>query len=580
MKYLLRHLKPFIKYIILIFICVMLQAIADLFLPNLMSNIVDKGIVSEDFSYILKTGGVMLIITLFGGIASILLNYFSSKTGAGLAKNMRHEIFEKVESFSLSEFQKIGTNSLITRTTNDINQVQMVTILFLRLAFMAPFMGIGSFILAINKSKDMSFIILSGVIVILVLVLTIFKIVSKKFDLLQKLIDKTNLIARENLKGVRVIRAFRKEKEQHKKFTDTAIELEDVNLFINRMGALLNPMMNLVLNIVTIIILWVGSSLVDKNLLGIGDMMAFMQYAMLIMTSFLMLSVLFILIPRALISLSRIKEVIDSTDTIKEPKVGKKGIKDLSGQLEFKNVSFHYPGGLDPVLKDISFKVEKGQTLAIVGSTGSGKSTLINLILRFFDVSEGSILVDGVNVKDYKLKTLREKIGYVPQKSILLQGTIKENIMYKSPNDFNNMEKLKRATDIAQATSFILAKKDGFDSYVSQGGTNFSGGQRQRLSIARAIYSNPEFLIFDDSFSALDLKTDKLLRSEIKKHLTDQTKIIVTQRISTIKDADLIVVLDNGEQVGIGNHKFLLKNCLVYQEIAKSQEKGDEPYEK
>jgi len=569
MKQLMYYLKPFRKSILAIFLFVLLQALADLYLPNFMSKIVDEGIVSKDILYILKIGLLMLLVALLGGLASILLNYFASKVGAGLAKNMRHDIFKKVESFSLMELESIGTNSLITRTTNDVNQIQMTLTLVLRLAFLAPMMGVGAIILAISKSSSMSLIILGGILVICAFIFFIFRVVSKQFDLLQKLLDKTNLITRENLKGVKIIRAFHNEKTQHQKFVKVIENLENVNWFINKMAALMSPVMNFILNMVTILILWMGSKYIAGNLLGVGDMMAFMQYAMQIMMSFLMFSVLFILVPRAMISLARIKEVLTYKEEISSPQFPKKPKPTEIGTIEFRHVSFRYPEGKNDVLKDISFSLKKGETLIIIGSTGSGKSTLMNLILRFYDVTKGSIFIDGVDVRDYDIEQLRKKIGYVPQKNILFAKTIKENVLYGAKKQSDDV--LKRATDIAQATSFILDKEKQFLEPVSEEGNNLSGGQKQRLAIARALASDPEILLFDDSFSAVDLKTDRNIKQALEKKEQDKTKLIVTQRIDRTFQHAKIMVLEKGQVVGLGTHQSLMKSCKVYQEIEKSQ---------
>jgi len=520
-------------------------------------------------NYILKTGFVMLLISLAGGACAVLVGFLSARTSAGLGRNLRKSVFAKVESFSNTEFDKFSTASLITRTTNDINQVQMVVIMLMRMAFMAPIMGIGGIIRALEKSLSMSWIIALGVILLLCLIFTIFSIATPKFKIIQKLVDRINLVSRENLSGMMVIRAFGTERFEEERFDRANRDLTNTNLFINRVMTCMFPMMNLIMNGITLLIIWVGAHQIANSSMQVGDMMAFMQYAMQIIFSFLNVSMMFIMIPRASVSAGRVAEVLETEPVIVDPKEPKKFDEALKGVVEFKNVSFRYPGAEEDVLKNISFKALPGKTTAIIGSTGSGKTTLVNLIPRFYDVTEGQVLVSGVDVREVSQKELREKIGYVPQKAVLFSGTIESNLKYA--NDRASKEDLEEASEIAQAMEFISEKPDGFQSEIAQGGANVSGGQKQRLSIARALVKKPEIYIFDDSFSALDYRTDAALRRQLKEKTATSTVLIVAQRIATILNADQIIVLDEGKIVGIGTHRELMENCRTYQEIALSQ---------
>ncbi|BAH06707.1 hypothetical protein CKR_1656 [Clostridium kluyveri NBRC 12016] len=519
--------------------------------------------------YIINTGMIMLLISLLGGICTIIVGFLASKTAAGLARNLRKKIFEKVERFSNKEFDDFSTASLITRSTNDITQIQMLMVIMIRMVFYAPIMGIGGVIRAIQKSSSMSWIIAVAVIVLLGLIFIIFAVAFPKFKIIQKLIDRLNLVTRESLSGMMVIRAFNTQNFEEERFDRANKDVTNTNLFVNRVMACMMPVMMLIMNGVTLIIVWIGSHEVANASMQVGDMMAFMQYAMQIIMAFLMLAVMFILIPRASVSAQRIDEVFRKEILISDPKTPKHFDDSIKGVVEFKNVSFRYPGAEEDILKSISFKTLPGKTTAFIGSTGSGKTTLINLIMRFYDVTKGEIFVNGVNVKDVSQQELRDKIGYVPQKSYLFSGTIESNIKYA---DKNAAEKdIKNSAEIAQAMEFISTKQEGFKTEISQGGANVSGGQKQRLSIARALLKKPEIYLFDDSFSALDFKTDAALRRSLKKETAGCTFLIVAQRISTIIDADEIIVLDNGNIVGTGTHKELMENCDVYKEIALSQ---------
>ncbi len=521
--------------------------------------------------YILSSGLKMLLIALLGTVAAMSSAYLSSRVGSGVARDLRKAVFQKVESFSHTEFNKFSTASLITRTTNDITQVQMLMIMLLRIVLFAPMMGIGALIKALTHSTSMTWIIMMILIVILVVLIILIKVVLPKFKIIQSLIDRLNLTMRENLSGVLVIRAFGNEKHSEERFDKANDDLTKVNLFVNRAMATLMPILMFIMNIATVLVVWVGAQQLDLGNIAIGEMLAFIQYAMHIIMSFLFIAMIFVMIPRASVAAERIYEVLSTDVMIKDPDVPLPFDKEQKGLVEFKDVSFKYPGAHLAVLSHISFTALPGQTTAFIGSTGSGKSTLIHLIPRFFDVSEGEVLVDGVNVKDVKQHDLRELIGLVPQKGVLFSGTIRSNLEY-GVNDVTD-DQLQEAIRIAQAQEFVESKPKGMEEEISQGGTNVSGGQKQRLAIARALVKNPEILIFDDSFSALDFKTDAVLRKELSQ-LTQKnhhTVFIVGQRIASIMDADQIIVLDKGEIVGKGTHEELMKNCQVYQEIAYSQ---------
>lgn len=569
MKKILNCLRPFKLLIFIVIIFIVLEVLAELALPSLMSFIIDKGIVNNDLTYIFKIGLIMLIIALVGGLVQVVISYLSAKIGVGFASNLRNKIFTKVETFSLNEFATFGTNSLITRTTNDVNHVSQAIIMFIRIALMAPIMGIGGVFMALRQSISMSRVILIGIVLIIIFVVIIFNLMNNKFTKLQGLIDKLNLVTREILTGTRVIRAFNNEKYEENKFKNTNEELTDTNLFINRLGALIDPMVNLIFDIITIGIIWTGAFQINKGYLQVGELIAFAQYASLIMTSFLMVSILFIMAPRAMTSAKRIKDILELEPVIKDKNKPKKLPHLKKWELVFKNVTFNYPDSTLPVLKDVTFTIKSGETLAIIGSTGSGKSSIINLIPRFYDVSEGLVTINGINIKDLKIKELRACLGYIPQKSMLFSGTIKDNIKYAS--DQITDEQMLNAAKISNSYEFIKNKEKRFTDSIIERGSNLSGGEQQRLQIARAIASDPKIYIFDDSFSALDFKTDKEVRKNLKSITKDKIIIIVAQRIGTIKQADKILVLDEGEVVGYGKHHDLLLNCPVYKEIALSQ---------
>ena len=530
------------------------------------------GIDMEDTQtkYVLSTGGKMLGIALLGMIASIIVGFLASRVSASLGRNLRDKVFTKVTTFSNAELNDFSTASLITRSTNDIQQVQQFTVMMLRMVFYAPILGVGGVLRALETNTSMAWIVGVAVIGILILVATLFTIAIPKFKIVQKLVDKVNLVMRESLNGSLVIRAFSTQKHEEERFDKANQDLTKTNLFVSRLMTAMMPTMMFIMNGVILLIVWVGAKEIDQGAIQVGDMMAFMQYAMQIIMSFLMLSMVSIILPRASVSAGRIGEILDKELTIidSENAIGLK--EDIDGTLEFRNVSFKYPGAEECVLKDLSFTAKPGETTAFIGSTGSGKSTLINLIPRFFDVTKGEILLDGINIKDIKLHDLREKIGYVPQKGTLFTGTIESNIRYGKNHDVNE-EGVLKAIEISQSKEFIDDKTDGINSEISQGGTNVSGGQKQRLSIARALAKRPKILIFDDSFSALDFKTDSMLRESINENIKDRTMLIVAQRINTIINAEKIIVLDEGQIVGMGTHKELLKTSSIYKQIALSQ---------
>ncbi|MDB2116980.1 ABC transporter ATP-binding protein [Clostridium paraputrificum] len=520
-------------------------------------------------NYMFLAGAKMLGIALLSAIATIVVGFLGARVAATLGRNLRSKVFNKVMSFSNTEMDKFSTASLITRSTNDIQQVQMLMVMMLRVVIYSPIIAIGGIIKVTKTNTSMTWIIAVAVIAILSLVMILFIVVMPKFKVVQKLVDRVNLVTREILTGIPVIRAFSTQKYEEKRFDKANLDLTKTNIFVNRVMACMMPAMMLVMNGISVLIMWNGAHGVDSGAMQVGDMMAFIQYTMQIIMSFLMISAISIMLPRAAVCVQRVDEVI-STDLIIEDKEQTENFKeDKKGYIEFNNVSFKYPNAEEDVLSDISFVAKPGETTAFIGSTGSGKSTLINLIPRFYDVTEGSIKVDGVDVRNVSQHDLREKIGYVPQKGILFSGTIDSNLRY-GREEATDVE-IVRAAEIAQAIDFISSKPERFETEISQGGTNVSGGQKQRLSIARAIAKNPEIYIFDDSFSALDFKTDSALRKALKQETSDSTVLIVAQRISTILHADQIIVLDEGKVVGKGTHNELLKNCEVYKQIALSQ---------
>ena len=520
-------------------------------------------------NYIFLAGAKMIGIALISMAAAVVVGFLGSRVAAKVARNLRGEVFGKVMEFSNKEMEQFSTASLITRSTNDIQQIQMFIVIFLKMVLYAPILGLGGVYKVFQTDISMSWIIALAVVAIFIVILTLFAVVMPKFKVVQKYVDKLNLVTREIVTGIPVIRAFSTQEHEYKRFEAANKDLTKTNLFVNRVMAGMMPIMMLIMNGVTVLIVWNGSKAIDAGNMQVGDMMAFMQYAMQIIMSFLMISMISILLPRAAVSAARVNEVLDTDIVLKDIESPKKFIESRKGYVEFKNVSFKYPDGDENVLENISFTARPGETTAFIGSTGSGKSTLVNLIPRFYDVTEGEILVNGVNIKEVSQHDLRDKIGYVPQKGVLFSGTIESNLKYGNIEASDRV--VKKAAEIAQATEFINSKPEKFESPIAQGGTNVSGGQKQRLSIARAIAKEPEIYIFDDSFSALDYKTDATLRRALKEETGDSTVLIVAQRISTILHADQIVVLDEGKVVGKGTHKELLKTCEVYREIAESQ---------
>ncbi|MFA6393724.1 MAG: ABC transporter ATP-binding protein [Patescibacteria group bacterium] len=569
-KYLKSYTPQLVSLVALIFVTVA----ATLQLPDYMAKIINEGIIRSDNSIIFYNGLLMLLIALGGAVCTIGVGYFSSKIATGFSRDIRNKVFSRVESFSLVEFNKFSTASLITRSTNDIQQIQMVTVLLLRMVLQAPIMGLWAIFKAYHLAASLSWIIALAVTILLGVIFVMFAIALPKFKVLQKLVDRLNLVTRENLTGLHVIRAFDNEKLEQAKFEKANVDLTAANLFVNRLMVVMQPVMMLILNLTSILIVWAGSHLINSGNLEIGSMIAFMQYAMQVIMSFLMISIVFIMVPRASVSAGRVNEVIDTEPIIKDPLKPISTEKLHGGAVEFNNVTYCYHGADTPVLKNISFKARPGETTAFVGSTGSGKSTLINLIPRFYDVSSGEILLDGVNVREYKLKDLYAKIGYVPQKGVLFSGTVESNIRYGAPKATET--EVKKSAEISQAEEFIRNLEGKFNAPIAQGGANVSGGQKQRLSIARAIIKKSEIYIFDDSFSALDFKTDAMLRRALKAATENKTVLIVAQRISTILSAEKIIVLNDGKIVGEGTHKQLLKDCKVYREIAYSQLSEDE----
>lgn len=511
----------------------------------------------------------MAALAFLGMAASVMVGFLASRVGASTGRNLRSRVFKKVVDFSNNEFDHFSTASLITRSTNDIQQIQLLTVMLLRIVLYAPILAIGGIWQVFQTNVSMSWIIALAVVLIALVILVLFLVAMPKFKILQTLVDKVNLVMREILTGLPVIRAFSTERHEEKRFDAANIDLTKTNLFVNRAMTFMMPVMMLIMNGVSVLIMWTGAHGIDEGQMQVGDMMAFIQYTMQIIMGFLMLCMLSIMLPRAAVAADRVEEVLQSKTVIHDPEQPKAFDENEKGMLRFDHVSFRYPGAEENVLHDISFTAKPGQTTAIIGSTGSGKSTLVNLIPRFYDVTEGSITLDGVDIREVSQHDLRDRLGYVPQKGLLFSGNIASNIMFGNPD--GSEDEMVEAAEIAQATEFIEAKPERYESHIAQGGSNVSGGQKQRLSIARAIAKHPEVFIFDDSFSALDFKTDVTLRKALRKKTKDSTVLIVAQRISTILNAEQIIVLDEGRVAGMGTHSELLKNCEVYQQIAASQ---------
>lgn len=564
----IKHIKPYYLNIAAVVLLTLGGIMLELLLPTLMANVVDIGIVNGDMPYILKTGGLMLVFAFSAIILMTGVSFFASKTALGFGRDIRRSLFVNVENFSLQAFDKFGTASLITRSTNDVKQVQDVLNMILRMMTRAPLMLIGGIIMAVSREPGLSVVFLGALPLLALLIFIISRKAIPLFVALQKKTDKLNLIVRENLTGVRVIRAFNNENHEKERFDAANIDFRDTGIKVNKMMAVLFPVMMIVMNFTSIAIVWFGAVRIDQGVMQVGNLMAFLQYSMMILMSLIMLSFGFIMIPRAKASLDRINEVLNRENDITDPEKPRES-RGSQGTVEFRDVTFRYDGAEKPVLKNISFTAKKGETTAIIGSTGSGKSTLIKLIPRFYDVERGSVLVDGIDVKEMSQQALRAKIGYVPQKASLFSGTVEENLRYG--NEAATEQDVWEALDISQATEFVKDKDEGIHLMIEQSGANLSGGQKQRLSIARALIRKPDIYLFDDSFSALDFKTDAKLRAELAKVTKNATIILVAQRVSTVTEADQIIVLEEGEIAGIGTHQELLADNRIYQEIVSSQ---------
>ncbi|MBQ6458764.1 MAG: ABC transporter ATP-binding protein [Exiguobacterium sp.] len=564
---LLKRLVIYKWAVLMVLLFVFAQSLADLFLPTLMADIIDNGVVTGDTGYIWRMGGIMLGVTGLGALAAVVASFYSSKAAMGFGRDLRRRVFNHVERFSLEEFDRVGTASLITRTTNDITQVQQVIIMMLRMVVSAPIMFVGGLIMATSKDAKLSLVIVAAMPVLVLSIFLIFWKAMPLFKKVQKRLDRLNLVLRENLTGIRVIRAFNREKEEQVRLTEANERLTDVSIKVNQIMAFLMPVMMLVMNLTVVSVIWFGGIRIDNGAMEIGDLMAFIQYVMQIMFALVMASVMFIMVPRASVSANRINEVLEMTPSLIDD--GTKTADIEKGTLEFDHVTFFYPGAEEPALSNVSFSAKPGEVTAVIGGTGSGKSTLVNLIPRFYDVTSGIIRVNGVDVQTVPQEELRSKIGFVPQKALLFTGTIAENIRYGKADA--TAEEVAHAASIAQANDFIERMPDRYEAVIEQGGSNVSGGQKQRLSIARALVRKPDLYVFDDSFSALDFKTDAALRKALKEETKDATVLIVAQRVSTIMDADRIIVLEEGAVAGIGTHEELFATNAVYQEIVKSQ---------
>ncbi len=581
---LFRFLKQYTVHIIFIILLIFTQVLANLYLPTLMADIVDKGIVQKDvvqtisflgytgeykgIDYIFRIGALMLLVSAGGVICAVAASFLSSRTAMGFARIIRNKLFAKVEGFSLHEFDKLGTATLITRTTNDVTQIQSVTVMMFSIALFAPLTALGGVVMALREDRTLTWIFAVVIPLLMVIIGLTLKFAMPLFKLMQVKIDKLNLVLRESLTGIRVVRAFNRIKTEKVRFDDANKDLMNNAIKVNKIMAILMPVMMLIMNVTTVAIIWFGSMRIDLGNMEVGSLIAFMQYGMQILFGFLMLGMVFIMIPRAQASAVRINEVLEMESEIIDPE---KPIvnENEGGYVEFRNVSFSYPGAEQEAISNITFSAKPGEVTAIIGGTGSGKSTLINMIPRFYDVTKGEVLVDGIDVRKMSQESIRAKIGFVPQKTVLFSGTIAENIKYGK--DDATIEEIKHAATVAQASDFINGMENGYEHVIAQGGTNVSGGQKQRLSIARALVRKPEIYIFDDSFSALDFKTDAKLRAALRKETLKSTVIIVAQRVATVMDADRIIVLDEGKIVGMGTHKELLNSCKVYSEIVSSQ---------
>ena len=568
MKLILKYLKNYKFLFLLNVISVFGFALVELGIPTIMAKIIDHGIVNSDISYIKRMGLIIVCISILGVMGTILLGYCSSKISSSITRDIRNDIFEKSQEFSHTEYDKFGVSSMITRTTNDAFQLLQFINTLLRMALLTPVMFTISLVMIVKTSLPLSVILAIAIPFIVIGIIVIAKTSKPLSEVQQKKLDRLNRISRENLTGIRVIRAFGNDDHEKERFSETNNEYTDVSKKLFKLMAITQPTFFFLLNVAIIAIFWISSKMINVGTLQVGQLVAFIEYLFHAMFSIMLFSMVFVMYPKAQVSANRIQELLEEEPLIKNPENGVKDTK-IKGEVEFNNVTFTYPGGELPVLKNISFKAKKGETVAFIGSTGSGKSTLINLIPRFYDVTEGSIKIDGVDVRDYDLKSLRKKIGFIPQKTLLFTGSIKSNIKFGKRNA--NIAEIEHSAKVAQAYDFITRKPKKFDENISEGGSNVSGGQKQRLSIARALVRRPEIYIFDDSFSALDFKTDAKLRRRLKEETANSVVLIVAQRISSIMDASKIIVLNEGEVVGIGTHKELLKTCEIYHEIASSQ---------
>ena len=570
---LFRYLKPYSGFVAIVLVLAFFQSLANLYLPTLMADIIDKGVVKNDTGYIMRVGGIMLLITLGGALCAIAGAFFASRVAVGFGRDVRGKLFTHVEQFALHEFDTVGTASLITRTTNDTNQVQQVLVIMLTMLVTAPMMAIGGIILAMQQDVTLAWVLVAAIPILVLSIVVIMAKAIPLFRIMQVKLDRLNLVLDEGLTGVRVIRAFDRTEHERERFDRANSDLTDTAITVNRIVATLWPVMMLVLNLSSVAILWFGSIRIDNGEMQVGALFAFLQYAMQILFSMLMLSMLFIMLPRATASAARINSVLairpEITDAVQPRHAG-----EVRGYVDFQDVTFSYPGAEEPALSHVSFSARPGQVTAIIGGTGAGKSTLVNLIPRFYNVDSGHVLVDGVDVRDLTQEELRAKIGLVPQTAVLFSGTVSENIRFGAEGASD--EDVRHAAEVAQASEFITGMSDGYDSTIAQGGTNVSGGQKQRLSIARALARKPEIYIFDDSFSALDYATDAKLRAALKQETTAATVLIVAQRVSTILSADQILVLDEGRLVGTGTHRELMQTNEIYREIVLSQLSAEE----
>lgn len=571
MRSVLAYIKPYKWWVLLSFLFVFLQAMADLYLPSLMGDIVDQGIVYGDTAYILKTGIFMLIVSFGGVLCAVVVSLLSSRIGLGVSRDIRRGVFHKVSDFAIAQYDEIGTSSLITRTTNDVVQVQTFVMMGLRMLVMAPLLAVGGIVMAIYTNARLSLIFVAVVPILLISVALVGKKAMPMFQSLQKKIDHLTLVLREQLTGMKIVRMFNRVEDEKERFQASNTDLTQTALRVNRIIAFMMPIMMLVMNSTTLVIVWVGAGRIDAGNMQVGDLIAFIQYAMQILMSFVMMSLLFVVVPRAQASAVRIAEVLDK-EVVGEcaaSEVVRNIPEPYRGEICFEHVTFSYPGAESPALSDVSFTIHPGKMNAMIGGTGAGKTAILQLLLGFYRCSAGKITIDGVDIAKISQEALRQQIAYVPQKNVLFTGTIEQNLRYGDPDAGET--RLKEAAEVSQSLGFIEQITDGFQAEVSQGGKNFSGGQRQRLAIARALVRNTAIYVFDDSFSALDFKTDAILRQAMKTYLQNRTIFMVAQRLHTIQDADQIIVLDEGKVVGVGKHEELLKSCPVYQETAKSQ---------